>query len=239
VTALVLFDVDGTLLLSGRAGVRAMTLAFERIFGVANAFEGVQIAGQTDSFLVSQALARAGLEDTREAHQQFRDAYLDLLADEILKPGTGTKGLMPGVHELLSQIAAGGEMHLALLTGNYERAARIKLEYFKLGQFFSWGAFGDEAHHRDELARLALARAETRRIPTAARANAIVIGDTPQDVQCARAIGARAIAVATGGYTMRELEVAQADVVLADLADIRAVMDVLAEAPGSRTQPAP
>jgi phosphoglycolate phosphatase-like HAD superfamily hydrolase len=230
VTALVLFDIDGTLLLSGGAGVRAMTIAFEQVFGVADAFAGIPVAGYTDTFLVSRALARANLPDTTEAHTSFRTAYLELLPAEILKPGTGRKGLMPGVRELLDELSADPMMHSALLTGNYRAAAQMKLAHFGVGEYFSWGAFGDDSPHRAELAQVALRRAEERTVPRLARDNAVVIGDTPHDVACARAIGARVIAVATGSSSIDELRASGADTVMATLADTADVMNRLRRA---------
>lgn len=226
---LIFFDIDGTLLLSGGAGVRAMGLAFEAVFGVADGFAGIPVAGHTDTFLVSRALERAGIADTPAAHALFRAAYLRVLPDEITKPGTGRRGLMPGVKTLLDRLASDDRFHSALLTGNYEPAAHVKLSHFGVGHHFTWGAFGEDSSDRSELARLAQARARERGIPDAARANTIVIGDTPHDIACARAIGARVIAVATGGYTVDQLKegCAEIDVVFADLSDIDAVVDAL------------
>jgi phosphoglycolate phosphatase len=226
-SALLLFDIDGTLLLSGRAGVRAMTLAFEDVFGVADAFATVGVAGQTDRFLVSRALRAAGLEDTPDAHARFREAYLERLPAEILKRGTGRKELMPGVRDLLTRVSDRNVWHLALLTGNYEPAAHIKLTHFGLGGVFSWGAFGEDSTDRCDLARLALARAVERRVPLEARGNVVVVGDTPHDIDCAKAIGARVIAVATGGYTVDQLIESGADTVFEDLADTQAVLSQL------------
>lgn len=222
-SALVLFDIDGTLLLSGGAGVRAMTRAFAGEFGVNDAFQGMPIAGFTDSFLLSRAMERAGIEDTPAAHDRFRAAYLALLPEEIQKPGTGQKGLMPGVSALLAQLSYQEEVHSALLTGNYEAAAHVKLRHFGVGDFFSWGAFGEDSPDRAELARLAVARAATRDIPSHIRSNVVVVGDTPHDIACARAINARVLAVATGGYSVEQLTAAGADVVLPDLSDTPAV----------------
>ena len=131
---LLLFDIDGTLLLTGRAGLRAMVGAFEALFGVPDAFAGVSMGGRTDSWLVSDALARWGLADTPDNHARFRAAYLPRLAEEILLPGTGVKGVMPGVRELARcRRAPHPHLHLALLTGNYREAAAIKLRYFASG----------------------------------------------------------------------------------------------------------
>lgn len=226
-SALLLFDIDGTLLLSGRAGVRSMTIAFERLFGVADAFAGIEIAGRTDSYLLSQALEHARLSDTAEAHERFRTTYLEILADEIHRPGEGRKEVMPGIRELLATIGGDPMLHAALLTGNYQDAARIKLSYFQLTRFFEWGAFGEEASDRNELARRAMERAIERAVPPDARANTCVIGDTPHDIACARAIGARAIAVATGVCGVEELSTAKPDAIFEDLRDTQAVLDAL------------
>lgn len=225
--ALVLFDIDGTLLLSGRAGLRAMTRAFQDTFGITEAFKGESFGGRTDSYLVSRALKLAGLPDTIENHDRFRDAYVPLLAEEIQHPGQGQKGLMPGARELLEALEEHDHLHLALLTGNYREAAEIKLRHFELWDFFEWGAFSDDHHDRNELVPIARSRAETYDIPPEAIERVIVIGDTPHDIECARVAGARSIAVATGGYTVVQLKDAGADDVLQDLADTRRVVELL------------
>lgn len=225
--ALILFDIDGTLLLSGRAGMRAMTRAFSQTFGIGDVFAGESFGGRTDSYLVSKALTRAGLPDTAENHHRFRNAYLPLLAEEILHPGTGHKGLMPGARELLEALHDYDHLHLALLTGNYREAAEIKLQHFELWDFFEWGAFSDDHADRNQLVPIAKSRAETYDIPVEAIERVIVIGDTPHDVECARVAGATCIAVATGGYTVEQLREAGADQVLPDLSDTGRVLALL------------
>ena len=225
--ALILFDIDGTLLLSGRAGLRAMTRAFQETFGITDAFKGESFGGRTDSYLVSKALKMAGLPDTPEQHDRFRGNYLPLLAEEIQHPGEGHKGLMPGARELLDALEEYQHLHLALLTGNYREAAEMKLQHFELWDFFEWGAFSDDHHDRNELVPIARARAETYDIPVEAIDRVIVIGDTPHDIECARVAGARSIAVATGGYTTDQLKQAGADEVLPDLADTDRVLRLL------------
>jgi phosphoglycolate phosphatase len=224
---LLLFDIDGTLLLTGGAGKRAMVRALSEAFGATGAFEGLDMAGRTDTELLSAAFARLGLPDTLDAHARFREAYVPRLEEEVQQPGTGRKAVMPGVRALLDTLTRQPDAHLALLTGNYRDAARVKLSYFALVDFFAWGAFGDESHDRNELARIAIYRAEIMGVPPDARANALVIGDTPQDIACARAIGARAMAVATGIHTAEELRAAGADVVLDDLGDTEAIVRLL------------
>ena len=225
--ALILFDIDGTLLLSGRAGMRAMTRAFQQTFGITDAFAGESFGGRTDSYLVSKALTQAGLPDTEDNHHRFRDRYLPLLAEEIQHPGQGHKGLMPGARELLEALDKHDHLHLALLTGNYRDAAEIKLQHFEIWDFFEWGAFSDDHHDRNELVPIAKSRAETYDIPAEAIERVIVIGDTPHDIECARVAGARCIAVATGGYSMAQLKDAGADEVLPDLSDTDRVLSLL------------
>lgn len=224
---LILFDIDGTLLLSGRAGLRAMTRAFQDTFGITDAFKGENFGGRTDSYLVSKALQNAGLPDTPEQHERFRENYIPLLAEEIEHPGTGHKGLMPGARELLEALHDHHHLHLALLTGNYRDAAEIKLQHFEIWDFFEWGAFSDDSADRNELVPIARRRAGTYDIPDEAIERVIVIGDTPHDIECARVAGARSIAVATGGFTIEQLKEFGADEVLKDLSDTEAVLALL------------
>lgn len=217
--SLLLFDIDGTLLLSGGAGVRAMTRTFEMLFGVRDAFASSDIAGRTDTFILSAALRRAGLPDTAETRARFRESYVAVLQDEITQPASSRFGLMPGVESLLDAVRDVPPFHLALLTGNFERAAYVKLGHFGIARFFPWGVFGEESAHRNELARIAVQRAASRLVPPAVRGRTVVIGDTPHDIACARAIGARAVAVATGVYSLEQLHEAGGDLVLPDLSD--------------------
>jgi len=224
--SLVLFDIDGTLLLSGGAGVRAMTMAFDALFGLPDAFAGIPVAGHTDTFLISHALTRAQLPDTPEVHARFRDAYLPVLQQEIAKPGTGRRGVMPGVEVLLAALQH-APFHLALLTGNYEAAARIKLAHFGIDAHFEWGIFGEESADRNDLGRAAMVRARERGIPAPTRERTIIVGDTPHDIACAHAAGARSLAVATGSHSVEVLRAAGAEMVVADLQDTKAVVALL------------
>lgn len=229
--ALILFDIDGTLLLSGRAGLRAMTRTFEATFGIPDAFAGEHFGGRTDSSLVAKALQAHGLPDTPEAHERFRQNYIPILAEEIEHPGTGHKGLMPGALALLEALGDHDHLHLALLTGNYRDAAEVKLQHFEIWDFFEWGAFSDDSADRNALVPIARRRAETYDIPGEAIERVIVIGDTPHDIECARVAGAKSIAVATGGFTVEQLREAGADEVLPDLSDTNRVLALLGVEP--------
>lgn len=204
-----------------------MSLAFEEVFAVANAFLGIPMAGRTDAWILNDAAAAHGIPPDSPELTRFRDAYVRHLAIELQKPGVARKGLMPGVRELLDALAPRDDVFLALLTGNYEAGARLKLEYFDLWKYFPCGAFGDDAPHRNVLVPKALARVEACEGLTFAAADAIVIGDTPLDVGCAAHAGARSLAVATGSHSVDELRAAGADDVLSDLANTDEVLRVL------------
>jgi len=224
VTKVILFDIDGTLVLTGGAGGRAMTRAFEELFGVGDAFHGIPMPGRTDSWILADAAAAHHIP--APALSRFQDIYLSHLVVELERPGL-RKGVMPGVRALLDTLTRRADCYLALLTGNYERAARMKLEYFDLWKYFRCGAFGDDAPDRNGLLPKALNAVRACGGPVAPASDAIVIGDTPLDVACAAASGARSIAVATGGFDAEALRAAGADVVFEDLSDTRAVLDAL------------
>ncbi len=223
---LLLFDIDGTLVLSGRAGLRALNRAFEQATGVADAFHGINPAGRTDGYLLEAAATRAGLVLTPGLRDTIRAQYFEALLDEIQQPGEGRKAVMPGIRPLLSRLQGRDDVVLALLTGNYEQSARIKLEYFDLWAPFRFGAFADDASDRNQLVPIALGRARDAGCePHADRV--IVIGDTPLDIECARAGGVRALGVATGSHAVDELREAGADHVLEDLSDTQHVIELL------------
>jgi phosphoglycolate phosphatase-like HAD superfamily hydrolase len=223
---LVLFDIDGTLVLTGGAGVRAMNRAFEATFEVPDAFAGIALAGRTDRIILADALERWRVEHDEAIAARFRDTYYGYLAEEVEKPGP-RKGVLPGVRGLLAALAGLDGVFLALLTGNYSRAAQIKLEHFDLWQYFACGAFGEDAHDRNHLVEIAVSRARAHGAPAVPPSDVLIVGDTPLDVACARAGGARPIAVATGSHTVDELRESGAEVVFSDLTDRRRFLDLL------------
>jgi phosphoglycolate phosphatase-like HAD superfamily hydrolase len=203
-----------------------MSLAFRDVFGVRDALDGITMAGRTDPWILADALSAHRVPSDASALLRFREVYLRHLTIELEKPGA-RKGLMPGVRELLDVLCRRDDVYLALLTGNYEEGARIKLEYFDLWRYFSCGAFGDDAPQRNGLVPKAVARVAACGGPSFAVADTVVIGDTPLDVACAAFSGARSIAVATGSHGVDELRAAGADAVLHDLRDTAAVLRVL------------
>ena len=197
---LVLFDIDGTLISSGRAGVRGMSRSFERLFGVSGALDSVTLAGRTDRAIVTEALTRAGRPADDASILRLRDEYCQDLPVALADPDAQSGAILPGVVSLLDALDARDDAVVGLLTGNFASGAAIKLGHFGLWERFAFGAYGD--HHTDRRALVALAvdAAEAVGHPRFESAAIVVIGDTPLDVDCAHAYGARAVAVATGPF---------------------------------------
>lgn len=224
---LVLFDIDGTLVLTGGAGMRAMDRALEAVLGMRAAMTGVPLAGRTDWSILQDAIRPAGHELDDRLLKEIRDEYVKALGEEILKPGHGPKAVMPGIRELLDALHARPDVFLGLLTGNFAEGARIKLEYFDLWRYFRCGAYGDDAADRNALVPVALERAAECGLNGVPADRIFVVGDTPNDVACAHAAGARAVAVATGSYTVDQLRETGASDVFRDLSDARAFLTLL------------
>lgn len=209
-----LFDIDGTLLLSGGAGKAALEEGLAEEFGVRDALAQLSLSGRTDTAIVRDTLRLAGLDVTPENHRRVLTAYLRRLPD-CLRRLQGA--VLPGVAELLARLARRSNARLGLLTGNIREGARVKLGHFGLADYFVAGGYGDLHHDRDDVAREALTAMEAHVGGALTLDRVWVIGDTPLDVRCARAIGARAVAVATGWHDRAELAACQPDVLLDDL----------------------
>lgn len=221
---LVLFDIDGTLMLSGGAGARALTRALGEVFGLTDPLTGVRLNGQTDPQIVLDALERAGKK--AEAHperlERVTDLYVRYLAGEI---ETADKArLMPGVVALLEALLARADVALGLVTGNIERGARIKLSRFDLNRYFTCGGFGSDSIVRRDLVPIACERARRCFGFAFEPKHAVVIGDTEKDVDCGRHAGARTLAVATGGVSEAELRQAGPDALFPTLEDTEKVV---------------
>ena len=226
-TKLLLFDIDGTLVLTGRAGIRAMNRACEEVIGHTGALDGIPVAGRTDWIILHDALGAIGHALDDDLFARLRDAYVRHLEQEIAQPGEGVKAVMPGIRPLLDTLEGRADVFLALLTGNFERSAQIKLAHFDLWRYFRCGAFGDDAADRNALVPFALERAQACGLEAISPESIFVIGDTPHDVACARAAGAVPIAVATGTFTTDQLRASGAAIVFDDLSDTDAVLRVI------------
>lgn len=224
---LVLFDIDGTLLLTMGAGRRAITAAMAEVIGTDDTvFAGVRFDGKTDPQIVRELLHRAGVSDADI------DARLDLVLDRYysllnaeLDGADHRDHVFPGVRALLDELERRDDVVLGLLTGNIEPGARAKLTSVGIEpDRFVVGAFGSDHHHRPELPEIARRRAERALGHPIDGRDVVVIGDTPADVACGVGIGARAIGVATGRYSVAELQACDAAAVFADLSDTDAVV---------------
>ena len=235
---LILFDIDGTLVLTGGAGIRAMNRACEELVGHGTALAGIPVAGRTDRIILSDVVTRAGHTLDDGLLDKLRTRHIEYLREEIDAPGRpqafeslgsrgGLKAVMPGVRELLTLLEQRDDVMLGLVTGNFEAGARIKLEHFDLWRYFRCGAYGDDAADRNELVPFALERARRCGLPELAPEHVLVIGDTPHDVACARVVGATPVGVATGGFTVEQLRASGADIVFEDLSDTAAFMKLV------------
>lgn len=224
---LVLFDIDGTLIQSGRAGARGMNLAFERLYGRARALDGVPIAGRTDRAIVMDVMRAMGVEPTEDAIVALRDAYFEALRVEILKPVADPSGVLPGVTALLDTLGVRDDVAVGLLTGNFAGGAAIKLGHFDLWTRFAFGAFGDAHVDRRALVPIARRAAEQAGWIVSDMRRIVVVGDTPLDVDCARAHGARAVGVATGPFDAGALREAGAELAFGTLEEARDLIGLL------------
>jgi phosphoglycolate phosphatase len=217
---LVLFDVDGTLVHTGRAGIRAFAKTFATEFNAPDGVEKINFAGRTDVNLVREFFGFHNIPPTPENFQRFFECYIFWL-DQMVAQSNG--GPCHGAPEFLDGLRAlSNPPILGLLTGNIRLGAEIKLRHYKLWDVFETGAFADDGEDRNQIAVVAHERGN-RVLGRKLRGEEIVIvGDTPHDIRCGRAIGAKVLAVATGGATLDELKQHQPDWAVEDLTQISA-----------------
>ncbi|HEX4339591.1 MAG TPA: HAD family hydrolase [Polyangiaceae bacterium] len=221
---LVLFDIDGTLLRSQGLGSGAMERAGRRLFGPTFSLEGIDFGGALDPWIFGQAASRMGLAEPHVHHDAFHEAYLVELALSLERKER-LPSIIPGVETALLGLATRTHMTLGLVTGNYTRAAPLKLRAAGLDPArFVVGAFGDDGPTRPDLVRIAMQKwGALGTTPDCRRV--VVIGDTPRDVDCAQKNGCRSIAVATGWHDFDELSRTGADEVVRDLSDLVALLE--------------
>ena len=215
---LVLFDVDGTLIRTGGAGVTAFARAFAAEFGMADGTHLLKFGGRTDLSLVRELFSHRQIEPSPKNFERFFAAYLFWL-EKLMRECAG--GACPGVPEFYGALAGRAEPPLqGLLTGNIRRGAQIKLQRYQLWDLFPFGAFGDDHEDRDQIAAIARRRGGERLGRPLHGGEVLVIGDTPLDIRCARAIGAKALAVATGSFSVPQLQEHHPDWAVEDLSKI-------------------
>lgn len=224
-----LFDIDGTILLAHGAGRRAMERALADTTGTSGP-AGLHYAGKTDGQIVREAMRGSGFSDADvDAHMPIvLERYVANLDTELVAREHGPIELLPGVRDLLAACEAHDHVLLGLLTGNLADGAARKLRAVGVDPArFAFGAYGSDHEHRPTLAAIARARAAATAGRDVDAASCVVIGDTPADVACALAIGARAVAVATGNFGADDLRRSGAHAVFDDLGDTAAVMHAI------------
>lgn len=214
---LILFDIDGTLLITPGAGRRSMDRTFEELFGVKNPFDGYNFMGKTDPGIWRDAARKwLGRDPSGEEVSAANQRYLEIFDDELARCREDIR-LMPGIPRALEWLQEAG-IPLGLATGNLEQGARMKLEAVGLWSFFRFGGYGSDAEHRGELTRRGIekGRALFGAVPDH---QVYVVGDTPLDIEAARYCGVPCIAVPTGWHKEADLLAANPHVVLPDLTD--------------------
>ncbi|MFL6541475.1 MAG: HAD family hydrolase [Chthoniobacterales bacterium] len=221
---LLLWDIDGTLITSGGGGDKSLRRAVQERFGVEDDLRDIEIAGRTDRHIARSILRKYSVEPTEENVREFLDVYLRRL-DEMLPQLNGH--VLPGVKEILDRVKPNPDRVLALLTGNLERGATLKLQRYGLWDYFEFGAFADDHHDRNELGAFARKRATEKHGHEFDVARIDVIGDTGHDIACGKIFGARTIAVATGSWSREQLAEHKPDFLFDDLSDVDEVLRAL------------
>ena len=221
---LLLFDIDGTLITSGGAGEGALMDAVKQRFGIEEDLEGITIAGATDALIARMILEKNALATSAENITALLDAYLSFLGNRLSRH---SGCVLPGIVSLLDRLRLRRDCVLGLLTGNLVRGAEIKLSHYGVWDYFEFGAFADDHHDRNELPKFACARALETHGEEFPPERVFVIGDTPRDIECGKAIGARTVAIATGNYSRAQLSDHNPDFLFDDLSDTDAVIAVL------------
>jgi phosphoglycolate phosphatase len=228
---ILLWDIDGTLIRSARVDSYKSYTApvLENVFGTAGRLAEMIVSGMTDLQIVLEALRDEGFthEQVRERVDDLRTLYVSEM-ERAIERGDQSFYVLPGAREVLEAAARSSRYRSALLTGNIEPAAHLKMRLVGLSEFFQLpGAFGDDSHDRRDLPALALARINRHLGLDLQPSQFIVIGDTPNDIACARHFGTRAVAVATGRlYGADDLLAHEPDALLPDLSDTEMVMSV-------------
>lgn len=221
---LILWDIDGTILHSTGAGMKALEAALADVFGVSGSFDGIDFAGRTDRLIIRQVFERFSIEHSPANLGRYLDGYIAALPRSL---AANNSRILPGLPEILRAADARADVAQGLLTGNVRRGAQAKLGHHGLWDFFPVGAFADDAEMRNDLGPHALRRASGHWRVDFPPERVWIVGDTPHDIACARAVGARALAVATGSTSLAGLAAHRPDAALADLADPAAFWDAV------------
>ncbi len=217
---LILFDIDGTLIRTGGAGVKAFAKVFETEFKAVDGFEKLKFAGRTDTGLVREFFGYHNIPATTENFSRFFERYVFWLDHILMQNETS---VCAGVWDFIRELQSLTRPPLiGLLTGNIRLGAEIKLRHAKLWDLFVTGGFADDSEERDKIAEIAKERGSRLLKENLRGEQVLVIGDTPLDIRCARAIGAKVLAVATGTVPIEELKAHKPDWAVRDLGEVKA-----------------
>jgi phosphoglycolate phosphatase-like HAD superfamily hydrolase len=219
---LILFDIDGTLMDTGGAGLVSLNAAIEEVFGPGG--PSLNLAGSTDGGIVRGLFEHFGRPFDPAVEEDFYQAYLPKLESNLSDDSSGGR-LLNGASDLLEHCDERGHT-TGLLTGNLARGAAIKVGHYGIGDYFGFGAYGDDHWDRNQLGPVALERAQKFTGRNFSVQETLVIGDTPKDIACAHAFGARCLAVATGAFATSELAAAGADQVVESLTECLTSIDL-------------
>ena len=219
-----LFDIDGTLIDTSGAGRRAFEVAMAGRFGVKALAGAVSFSGRTDRAIAGDLFRSHGIDDSTENWNRFLETYLAELGATL---STGNGQVLPGVADLLEALDQRTDCELGLLTGNVQDGAQRKLAHYGLQRYFAFGGFGNTFVDRNDVARMAASAAgDFLSVPTE-NIRFHVVGDTPEDVRCARSISATAVAVSTGKFSTEQLAATGPDVLVEDLRDNASLIALL------------
>ncbi|MDP8222347.1 MAG: HAD family hydrolase [Candidatus Lernaella stagnicola] len=222
-----LFDIDGTIMLSGGAGMCAMTRVFHERYGIADAFRDFHFQGKVDPAIFREALVKHGVDGDHNGEiKALIEMYETYIAEEM--PRSPNPTLFPGVAELIQAMTGRADISIGLLTGNVLGGAKAKLSRFDLWKYFPYGAFGNDSEDRPALVPIALDRAGAH-LGTVVEPgpHVYIIGDTDRDIETARANGCTAVGVGTMNFSSTELTELGADIVFDDFSDTDRVLQEL------------
>jgi len=220
---LVLFDIDGTLVLTGGAGSRALNQVLTEHYDLPLGTDGVVYAGKTDPQIVREIMDRNGQEFTEETLESVLDAYIESLEKELAE-GEDFQ-VLPGVLELINTLGTRSDFLVGLATGNVQSGARLKLERAGLQSFFSFGGFGSDSENRTSLIQVAIDRGHEA--ASSSLQQVFVVGDTPRDIIHGKEAGARTVAVASGSYSLEDLISHDPDLAVGSLEPLETVLEFL------------
>lgn len=202
-----------------------MERAFEKVYGVKDGFQGIQLMGRTDPSLLCEVLEQSHLEWKDAEVEKFREYYFWFLEEELVKPRQG-KAICPGIRPLLSALQEKHNIELGLLTGNWRYSGLLKLQHFGIDGFFKIGAFADDSVQREDLVPIVMERYFKTNGIRLAKDDVFVIGDTPLDIHCARPHGVKTVAVATGVHSLETLRSENPDFLFPNFEDTDAVLPI-------------